>query len=88
MNKIVNIHEAKTTLSRLLAQVEGGEEVVIARAGKPIAKLVPIEPKTGRRGTLGLWAGEVQIPPSFYDPLPEEEVDLWYNSVIEPETRR
>jgi prevent-host-death family protein len=84
VNKIINVHEAKTTLSRLLTRVEAGEEVVIARGGKPIAKLVPIESRGGRRGTLGLWAEEMRVPPSFCDPLPEEEIDLWYHSVIDP----
>lgn len=71
----VNIHEAKTHLSALLAEVEQGHEVTIARAGKPIAKLVPTEPKPRRK-----FGGYhfVNIPDSvWFDPLPEEELLLW-----------
>lgn len=66
----VNIHEAKTHLSRLLARVETGEEIIIARGGKPIAKLVPI-PGTGAR-RLGTQAGRFQVPDDFDAPLPED----------------
>ncbi len=55
----VNMHFAKTHLSKLVGRVEAGEEIVIDRAGKPAAKLVPVEPtKTGRR-KLGIWKGKV-----------------------------
>ena len=72
----VNVHEAKTYLSRLLAQVEAGEEVVIARNGKPIAQLVKIKPQGQRQpGTL---KGKYVVPDSFFfDPLSEEESRLW-----------
>jgi prevent-host-death family protein len=54
----VNMHEAKTHLSKLVERAEGGEEIVISRAGKPAAKLVPVpEEKSGRR-TLGVWEGK------------------------------
>lgn len=66
----VNIHEAKTQLSQLLQLVSAGEEVVIARAGKPIARLVPIE-KPPRR-LLGLDAGQFDVPEDFDAPLPDE----------------
>ena len=66
----VNIHEAKTSLSQLVARVEAGEEIVIARAGKPAARLVPLsKPQTRRR--LGLLAGRLVIPDDFDRPLPE-----------------
>jgi prevent-host-death family protein len=55
----VNMHEAKTHLSKLVERVERGEEIVISRAGKPAAKLVPIP--TGKR-KLGVWKGKVQMP--------------------------
>ena len=72
----VNVHEAKTYLSRLLAQVEAGEEVVIARNGKPIAQLVKIKPHGQRQpGTL---KGKYVVPDSFFfDALSEEELRLW-----------
>jgi len=73
----VNIHEAKTHLSKLLERVALGEEVIIAKAGKPVAKLVPLnaEPKTR---TLGSAKGEFVVPDDFNDPLPKEIEDLFY----------
>ena len=67
----VGIHEAKTHLSRLLARVETGEEVVIARAGKPVARLVPVERRPARR-VSGLDRGKGWIAEDFDAPLPEE----------------
>jgi prevent-host-death family protein len=66
----VNIHEAKTHLSRLLERVEHGEEVVIGRAGKPIAKLVPYRVERRPRSPGG-WQGQVRIAEDF-DELPSE----------------
>lgn len=66
----INVHEAKTHLSRLLAKVAEGEEVVIARAGKPIARLVPIESR--QRRVFGQDRGLFEVPDDFDDPLPEE----------------
>lgn len=58
----VNMHEAKTQLSRLVARVEGGEQIVITRAGKPAAKLVPVShAKPGKR-KLGGWEGKFDVP--------------------------
>jgi prevent-host-death family protein len=67
----VNIHEAKTQLSRLLAKVAAGEEVVIARNGEPVARLVPVEPPRKKR-VLGLDAGKIWISPDFDDPVDPE----------------
>ncbi len=67
----VNIHEAKTHLSRLLERVETGEEIVIARAGHPVARLVPFE-RHGAR-TPGAWRGRVRIATDF-DELPPQLV--------------
>ena len=66
----MNVHEAKTHLSRLLERVEAGDEVTIARSGTPIARLVRIEARATRR--LGLDAGQVQMGEDFNDPLPED----------------
>lgn len=74
--KEVNVHEAKTHFSRLLAQVEAGEEVVIARAGKPIARLVPYEVRTGPR-PLGIDRGLVEIADDFDAPLPDAILDAF-----------
>ncbi len=71
----VNVHEAKAHLSRLLAQVETGEDVVIARNGKPIARLVPCVPKGKRQ--FGTLKGKIEIDDRFFEPLPEEELRLW-----------
>lgn len=67
----VNIHEAKTHLSKLLARVEAGEEVIIARAGEPVARLVPLDRRPKRRipGTL---RGQIRIAEDFDAPLDPE----------------
>jgi len=69
----VNIHDAKTHLSQLLARVLAGEEVVIAKAGKPIARLTPIRPLEPR--APGIAKGK--LTDAFFEPLPEEELDRW-----------
>ena len=61
---IVNIHEAKTHLSRLIERVERGDEVVIGRAGRPVARLVPYRSRTAPR-TPGLWRGRVELAADF-----------------------
>jgi prevent-host-death family protein len=72
----ISVHDAKADLSRLLDRVEAGEEVVIARAGKPVAKLVPIP--AARKRVPGAWKHLTPPPDSFFfDPLPEEELRLW-----------
>ncbi|MDE0051312.1 MAG: type II toxin-antitoxin system prevent-host-death family antitoxin [Rhodospirillales bacterium] len=72
---VVNVHEAKTQLSRLLAQAEAGEEVVIARRGEPVARLVACKPRKKRRPDR--LKGKIVITDEFFDPLPEEELKLW-----------
>ncbi len=72
----VNVHEAKTQLSRLLARVEAGEVVVIARNGTPIARLVPYENRPGIR-RFGALKGRVVVDDSFFEPLPEKELAAW-----------
>ena len=67
----VNIHEAKTHFSRLVDRVLQGEEVVIAKAGRPVARLVPLPPRVPRR-TPGSARGLVEIGPEFDAPLPDE----------------
>jgi prevent-host-death family protein len=73
---IVNVHQAKTELSRLLEAAEAGEEVVIARAGKPVARLVAIGAARKPR-QLGRLAGKIRVPDNFDDPLPEEILALF-----------
>lgn len=76
---MMNVHEAKTHLSELLAAVERGEEVLIARRGKLVARLVAVEePKRKAPIRFDRFAGQVRIDPSFYDDMTEEELALWY----------
>ena len=69
--KQVNIHEAKTQFSRLIAAVEQGEEIVIARYGQPIARIVAIRPSVAPRKP-GSAKGKFTVPPAFFEPLPNE----------------
>jgi prevent-host-death family protein len=67
---VYNMHDAKTHLSRLAERAANGEEIVIARNGKPVARLVPASEHAPRR--LGLWRGQVEIGDDFDDPLPDD----------------
>ena len=70
----VNVQEAKTRLSELLRRVESGEEVVISRAGRPIAHLAPVDPP---RPTFGGLVPNLEVPDGFFEDLPEEELAAW-----------
>jgi prevent-host-death family protein len=72
----VNIHQAKTHLSKLLRRVAGGEEITIARAGKPVARLVALKPPQTPR-PLGMYRGEFEVPEDFNAPLPDELLALF-----------
>ena len=72
---VVNVHQAKTELSRLLARVEAGEDVVIARRGEPIARLVACKARSKRQPDV--LKGKIVVPDTFFDPLPEEELTVW-----------
>ena len=72
--KMVNIHAAKTHLSRLVDQAAAGEEIIVAKAGKPLAKLVPFtKPKVVRRA--GVLRGRIRIADDFDAPLPDDVLD-------------
>jgi prevent-host-death family protein len=71
--EIVTIHTAKTTLSQLLARVEAGEEILLARGKQPIAKLVPFRPE-GRLRKFGSLKDTVTVSQEFFDPLPDQEL--------------
>ncbi|WP_341930468.1 type II toxin-antitoxin system prevent-host-death family antitoxin [Methyloversatilis discipulorum] len=74
MPLIVNVHEAKTNFSRLLEQAHAGQEIVLAKAGKPYARLVPLASESaGRRP--GRLSGRIDA--SFFEPLPEDEARAW-----------
>lgn len=74
MSLVVNVHDAKTNFSRLLEQAHAGQEIILAKAGKPYARLLPLatEAEPRRPGRL---AG--RIGNDFFDPLPEEELSAW-----------
>jgi prevent-host-death family protein len=74
MALIVNVHDAKTNFSRLLEQAHAGQEIVLAKAGKPYARLVPLAPEAGARRP-GRLLGRVE--PAFFEPLPEAELKAW-----------
>ena len=73
--KQVNVHEAKTNLSRLLDDALAGHTVIIARRDKPLVKLVPVEPVLRR--VFGRLKGKIAFDDRFFDPLPEDEVKAW-----------
>lgn len=74
--EMINIHAAKTQLSRLVDTAAAGHEIVIARAGKPVAKLVPLAgPAIKPRRVLGALAGRITVPADFDAPLPSEVLD-------------
>ena len=75
--KQVNVHQAKTELSKLLAAVECGEHVVIARNGTPVAKLVPFPRPGARRLRVDTWKGRIRMSPDFDAPLTGEELRDW-----------
>ncbi|MGO9742005.1 MAG: type II toxin-antitoxin system Phd/YefM family antitoxin [Roseiarcus sp.] len=74
--EIVTIHTAKTTLSQLLARVEAGEEIVLARGKEPVAKLVPFRPNKKSRN-FGAYKGVISVGPEFFEPLPDHELATW-----------
>ncbi len=75
--KQLNIHEAKARFSEILAAVENGESVVICRRNQPVAELRPLPPKLKQPRPIGLAKGEFEIPESFFDPLPDDLLDLF-----------
>ena len=74
MSELVNLYDAKAQLSRLIDRATAGEDIVIARAGKPLVRLVPVETLHPREP--GLLRG-LTVPDAVFDPLPEDEQSLW-----------
>jgi prevent-host-death family protein len=72
----ITIHDAKTNLSRLIKQAEDGEEIIIARGDKPVARLVPLGEIKGKRQP-GSLKGKLHVGPEFFEPLPPEELAGW-----------
>jgi prevent-host-death family protein len=75
----VNIHEAKTHFSKLIAKVVAGEEVTIAKAGKAVARLVPAEEPTLAPRPFGIDKGKIWMSDDCFDPMTEEELKEWYD---------
>src|SRR5437016_5461655 len=82
---MVNIAEAKAKLSEFLDAVANGEQVIICKRNQPVAELKAIERKRTEPRPIGGATG-IEILPSFYEPMSEEELDEWYNGPIFPET--
>ena len=74
--RVVTIHEAKTNLSRLIKQASEGEEVIIARGSKPVARLVPVGEVKGKRQP-GSLKGKLHVGAEFFEPLPVSELSGW-----------
>ena len=76
----VTIHQAKTHLSKLIAEVLAGGEVIIAKGQEPVVRLVPVNPvrKPRKPGAL---RGQIDIGPEFFEPLPEIEISAWDDPV-------
>lgn len=72
----VNIHEAKTHLSRLIERAEHGEEIIIAKAGTPKVRLTPVRDEVVTRSP-GRFAGSLRVTEAFFEALPEEELAAW-----------
>jgi prevent-host-death family protein len=73
----VNVHAAKTNFSRLVDQAAAGEEIIIAKAGQPVAKLVPLNAAPREKRRLGLLARRAVLPPDFDAPLPDDLIDTF-----------
>ena len=73
----INVHEAKTHFSKLLARVNAGEEIIIAKAGKPVARLAPIVPKAAKKRVPGIDKGKIWMSEDF-DVMSERELKEWY----------
>ena len=77
----INVHAATTQLSRLLERVEAGEEIIITRHGRPVARLGPVRPSAKRR-TLGLLRGKIRVKRNFDEPLPEDVMRTFEKGIL------
>ena len=73
----INVYQAKTKLSELIDRAAAGEEIVIARHGRPVARLIAYRPPGLKRRKLGLLAGKLRVPDDFDDPLPDDVLDAF-----------
>lgn len=74
MERIINVHEAKTHFSKLLEEAHAGQEIILAKGGQPYARLMPLAPASGQRTPGGLPG---RVDDAFFEELPEEEVSAW-----------
>jgi prevent-host-death family protein len=77
MKQVINIHEAKTQLSRIVEEVAAGREVIIAKAGKPMARLSPLVKPAPAKKRHGLLKGKLKVPDDFNAPLSEDELSTF-----------
>ena len=80
---VVTVHAAKTHLSKLIERACAGEEIVIARGNTPVVRLVPVQQPAPKR-KFGTLKGLFEVPDSFFDPLPDDELKLWEGGDEEP----
>ncbi len=73
----LNIHEAKTHLSRYLARIEEGESILLCRRNVPIAEIRPLPKERRRPGRPGHWAGKFEVTKAFFEPLPDDLLDAF-----------
>ena len=85
---VINIHEAKAKLSEYLDKVAAGEQVVICKRNRPVAELRAVEQKRSEPRPLGLGKGTFTIPPSFFEPMPDDWLDEFYNGPIFPDEKK
>ena len=81
---VINIHEAKAKLSEYLDKAAAGEHVVICKRNRPVAELRAVEQKRTEPRPLGLAKGTFSIPPSFFEPMPDDWLDEFYNGPVFP----
>ena len=74
--KVVKVHQAKTTLSKLIEQALAGEEVIIARGDTPVVQLIPVATPAPQR-VFGALKGQLRVTPTFFEPLPPEQLAAW-----------
>ena len=87
MGSLVNVHAAKTRLSRLIDRAAAGEEIIIARAGRPVARLAPLEVVQKPRRP-GLMRGRITIAEDFDAPLPKQLLDAFHDGALAPRRPR
>lgn len=73
----INIHEAKTHLSRYLARLRAGESIIICNRNVPVAEIRPVRARRSGKRPIGLAKGRFTVPPAFFEPLPEEDLRAW-----------